>query len=461
MSKNFIETIKDYEFIDFRFTDVLGTWHHISFPLSEVDEGLLKDGIPFDGSSIPGWKAVNESDMILMPDLKTLVADPFSAHATAIIVCDVYDPTTNQPYNRDPRSIAKKAESYIKASGLADTAYFGPEAEFFVFDEVQFQAGSDASFFHLFSEELPYASGKEPNSGYRPGHKGGYMPCAPIDTAQDMRSDMVLTMAAMGLSMEKHHHEVATAQHELGFKFGTLTSTADALQIYKYVVRNVAKDYGRTATFMPKPLYGDNGSGMHVHQSLWQNGEPLFAGSGYAGLSQTALYYIGGIIKHAKAINAFTNPTTNSYKRLIPGFEAPVICAYSARNRSAACRIPMAFNDKGRRVEVRFPDPTACGYLGFAAMLLAGLDGIKNSIDPGTAADQNLFEEADAAKRFPTVAGSLREALNALEHDYEFLCQGNVFTPDFIQSYIDLKFHEVHAFEHAPHPIEFTMYYNG
>lgn len=461
MTKEYMEALSRYEFVDFRFTDMLGTWHHICFPLCEVNESFLKDGIPFDGSSIPGWKAINESDMILRPDIDTLIDDPFATHMTGIVFCDVYDPISGQPYNRDPRSIAKKAEAYVKESGLADTVYFGPEAEFFVFDEVQFQTGTDASFYHLYSDELPYASGATPNSGYRPSHKSGYMPCSPIDTSSDMRSEMVKSMMAMGLTMEKHHHEVATAQHELGFRFSTLTKTADSLQVYKYVVRHVAKDYGRTATFMPKPLYGDNGSGMHVHQSLWKNNEPLFAGSGYAGLSELALHYIGGIIKHAKAINAFTNPTTNSYKRLVPGYEAPVICTYSSRNRSASCRIPMSFSEKGRRVEVRFPDPTTCGYLGFAAMLLAGLDGIKNRIDPGQAADINLYEEKDVAKRFPTVAGSLREALQALEKDHDFLCQGGAFTPDFIEAYIELKYNEVHAFEHAPHPIEFKMYYNN
>ncbi len=460
MPKNFIDSLKSFDFIDFRFTDILGTWHHITFPVSEVDESLLSEGIAFDGSSLPAWKAVHESDMILKSDISRVVTDPFTSHKTAIVLCDVFDPVTQHNYNRDPRSIAKKAEAYLKASGLADVAYFGPEAEFFVFDNVQFQTGSETSFYHLYSEELPCASGKEPNNGYRPSHKGGYMPCAPIDTLHDMRSDMVEAMTSMGLVMEKHHHEVATAQHELGFKFGTLTVMGDALQIYKYVVRNVARDHGRTATFMPKPLFGDNGSGMHVHQSLWRDNAPLFAGNGYAGLSQTALHYIGGILKHAKALNAFTNPTTNSYKRLIPGFEAPVICAYSARNRSASCRIPTAFSDKGRRVEVRFPDPTACGYLAFSALLLAGLDGIKHAIDPGTAADENLFEDTDYAKRFPTVSHSLREALQALEQDYDFLCQGNVFTPDFIQAYCELKWKEIYAFEHAPHPIEFQMYYN-
>lgn len=460
MTKNFLEKLADFTFVDFRFTDLLGTWHHITFPVSEIDESVIKDGIPFDGSSIPGWKAVNDSDMLLIPDTHKLIADPFASHNTAVIICDVADPITKELYSRDPRSIAKKAEQYVKVSGLADTAFFGAEAEFFIFDSVQFQANPDACGYKLFSDELPYANHLEPNHGYRPAPKGGYMPCGPVDALSDMRSEMVQTMTDMGLVMEKHHHEVATAQHELGFKFGTLTNVADDLQIYKYVVRSVAHAYGKTATFMPKPLFGDNGSGMHVHQSLWQAGEPLFAGNGYAGLSQNALYYIGGILKHAKALNAFTNPTTNSYKRLIPGFEAPVICAYSARNRSASCRIPTAFNPKGRRIEVRFPDPTANGYLSFAAMLLAGLDGIKNQIDPGAAADINLFEDAQAARQYPTVAGSLREALQALEKDYEFLCQGNVFTPEMIAAYIDLKWSEVYAYEHTPHPIEFKMYYN-
>ena len=452
--------LKEYTFVDFRFTDLHGTWHHITFPVSEVDDQMIKDGIPFDGSSIPGWKAIHESDMLLIPDVSKIIQDPFSSMATAIIVCDVADPLTREAYSRDPRSIARKAEAYLKSTAIADTAYFGPEAEFFIFDSVQFQSNPDACGFHLFSDELPYANHKEPNHGYRSPPKGGYMPCGPMDSLSDMRSEMVQTMTDMGLSMEKHHHEVATAQHELGFKFNTMANVADDLQIYKYVIKSVAHAYGKTATFMPKPLFADNGSGMHVHQSLWKKGEPLFAGNGYAGLSDEALYYIGGILKHAKALNAFTNPSTNSYKRLVPGYEAPVICAYSARNRSAACRIPTSFNPKGKRVEVRFPDPTSNGYLAFASMLMAGLDGIKHKIHPGEAADQNLFEDTEYSRSFPTVCGSLRDALTSLEKDHEFLLQGHVFTKEMIDAYLGLKWEEVHAFEQMPHPIEYTMYYN-
>lgn len=452
--------LKEYTFVDFRFTDLHGTWHHITFPVSEVDDQMIKDGIPFDGSSIPGWKAIHESDMLLIPDVSKIIQDPFSSMATAIIVCDVADPLTREAYSRDPRSIARKAEAYLKSTAIADTAYFGPEAEFFIFDSVQFQSNPDACGFQLFSDELPYANHKEPNHGYRSPPKGGYMPCGPMDSLSDMRSEMVQTMTDMGLSMEKHHHEVATAQHELGFKFNTMANVADDLQIYKYVIKSVAHAYGKTATFMPKPLFADNGSGMHVHQSLWKKGEPLFAGNGYAGLSDEALYYIGGILKHAKALNAFTNPSTNSYKRLVPGYEAPVICAYSARNRSAACRIPTSFNPKGKRVEVRFPDPTSNGYLAFASMLMAGLDGIKHKIHPGEAADQNLFEDTEYSRSFPTVCGSLRDALTSLEQDHEFLLQGQVFTKEMIDAYLGLKWEEVHAFEHMPHPIEYTMYYN-
>lgn len=453
--------LKDYTFVDFRFSDLHGTWHHITFPVTEVNDDVMRDGIPFDGSSIPGWKAIHESDMLLMPDASKIIQDPFSAMPTAVIICDVIDPLTRKPYTRDPRSIAKKAEAYLKSTGLADTAYFGPEAEFFIFDAVQFQSNPDACSFKLFSDELPYANHKEPNHGYRPAPKGGYMPCGPMDGLSDMRSEMVQTMTDMGLVMEKHHHEVATAQHELGFKFGTLTNVADDLQIYKYVIKSIAHAYGKTATFMPKPLFGDNGSGMHVHQSLWSKGNPLFAGNEYAELSKEALYYIGGILKHAKALNAFTNPTTNSYKRLVPGYEAPVICAYSARNRSAACRIPTSFGPKAKRVEVRFPDAMANGYLAFAAMMLAGLDGIKNKIHPGETADQNLFEDTEYARSFPTVCGSLRDALISLEQNHAFLCQGDVFTEEMIAAYIELKWAEVHAFEQMPHPIEYKMYYNG
>ena len=456
--KDLIKDLKHFEYIDFRFTDLHGTWHHISFPKGAVNESLLNEGIAFDGSSIEGWKSIHESDMILKPDLSTYIEDPFTDAPTAIVFCDVIDPITQAPYTRDPRSIAKKAEAYLTSTTIGDLAYFGPEAEFFIFDAVDYHVTPESCSYALHGDELP--SSYSTSHGYRPRIKGGYMPCPPVDSAQNIRGEMLSTMAKMGLVPEKHHHEVATAQHELGIQYDTLTRIADGMQIYKYAVHNVAHRHGKTATFMPKPLYGDNGSGMHVHQSLWKKGSPLFAGEEYAGLSQTALYYIGGILKHAKAINAFTNPTTNSYKRLIPGFEAPVICAYSARNRSASIRIPTSFSPNAKRIEVRFPDPTACSYLAFSAMLLAGLDGIKHKIDPGEAADQNLFEDTTYAKQFPTVSHSLRDALTSLDHDCTFLRQGNVFTEEFLDAYKALKWEEVYAFEHQPHPIEFQLYYN-
>jgi glutamine synthetase len=454
----------DVKYVDFRFTDPRGKWQHTAQHVSTVDKDLLTEGIYFDGSSIAGWKSINESDMILKPDLSTAVLDPFVAQTQMIIFCDIVEPSTNDLYDRDPRSIAKRAEAYVASSGVGDTTFFGPEAEFFVFDDVRFGQGYNEGFYHLDSEEGPYVSGKqfpEGNMGHRPGIKGGYFPVAPVDSQVDMRAEMLTIMGEMGLPIEKHHHEVAPSQSELGCKFGTLLQAADWLQIYKYVVHNVAASYGKSATFMPKPIYGDNGSGMHVHQSIWKDGKPLFAGKGYAGLSDTALYYIGGIIKHAKAINAFTNSLTNSYKRLIPGFEAPVLLAYSARNRSASCRIPHSASPKGKRVEIRFPDPGSNPYLAFAAMLMAGLDGIKNKIHPGEPADKDLYHlPPEELKKIPTVCGSLREALQALADDHKFLTQGKVFSKEFIESYIELKYEEVYKFEHAPHPVEFQMYYS-
>jgi glutamine synthetase len=380
----------------------------------------------------------------------------------------VHEPLTGQPYNRCPRSIAKAAEKYLRTSGAGDTAYFGPEAEFFVFDSVRFDAGMNKAFYYIDSSEGPYNSGTEyesGNRGHRPPVKGGYFPVPPVDSLQDMRSEMLGVMGEMlgqiGVSVEKHHHEVAPSQHELGIKFTTLTRCGDAMQVYKYVIHQVAESYGKTATFMPKPIYGDNGSGMHVHQSIWKEGKPLFAGSGYADLSNTCLYYIGGIIKHAKAINAFTNSLTNSYKRLIPGFEAPVLLAYSARNRSASCRIPFAPGPKGKRVEVRFPDPGSNPYLAYAAMLMAGLDGIENKIHPGDPMDKDLYSlPPEELKDIPQVCGSLRDALSHLDANRAFLKKGGVFTDDFIDSYIELKMGEVYAFEHTPHPVEFKMYYS-
>ena len=455
---------KEVKYVDFRFTNPAGKWQHTAQWIDTVDEEMLTDGIMFDGSSIAGWKDINESDMQLKPDLSTATMDPFTAQPTLILFCDVIEPATGQLYNRDPRSIAKKALAYMSSAGIGDTAYFGPEAEFFVFDDVRYSTQPNNMMFAFDSEELPANDGRkydEGNSGHRPRTKGGYFPVAPVDQCQDLRAEMVSVLADMGVPMEKHHHEVAPAQHELGIKFDTLVRTADNMQLYKYVVHMVAHSYGKSATFMPKPMYQDNGSGMHVHQSIWKAGKPLFAGSGYADLSDTCLYYIGGIIKHAKALNAFTNPLTNSYKRLVPGYEAPVLLAYSSRNRSASCRIPYVSNPKGKRVEVRFPDPGANPYLAYAAMLMAGLDGIKNKIHPGDPMDKNLYDlPPEELKAVPTVCGSLREALENLAADNAFLKAGDVFTEDFIQSWIDLKMQEVKRFEMTPHPVEYEMYYS-
>ncbi len=464
--KKVLDMIKEHDvkYVDFRFTDPKGKWQHTAQHVCTVDEDMLTEGLMFDGSSIAGWKTIDQSDMILKPDCTTAVLDPFSAQTQLIIFCDIVEPATGQLYDRDPRSIAKRAEQHVKTTGIGDTAFFGPEAEFFVFDDVRYEVQMNSVFYKLDSEEGPYVTGKEfpeGNYGHRPAIKGGYFPVPPVDGAMDMRAEMLTVMGDMGLPIEKHHHEVASSQHELGCKFGTMVQAADWMQIYKYVVHNVAHSYGKTATFMPKPIFGDNGSGMHVHQSIWKDGKPTFAGSGYADLSDTALYYIGGIIKHAKALNAFTNPSTNSYKRLIPGFEAPVLLAYSARNRSASCRIPYATNPKAKRVEVRFPDPAANPYLAFAAMLMAGLDGIANKIHPGDAMDKNLYDlPPEELAQVPTVCGSLREALQNLEADMAFLTKGDVFSEDFIRAYIDLKWEEVYKFEHTPHPIEFQMYYS-
>ena len=454
----------DVKYVDLRFTDPRGKWQHVTFDVSLIDEDIFAEGTMFDGSSISGWKAINESDMILMPDPATAQMDPFFSASTMSIVCDVLEPSTGEPYDRDPRGIAKKAEAYMKSAGVGDTTYFGPEAEFFIFDDVKFMSEPYNTGFKLDNIELPsngdtdYEGG---NMGHRIQTKGGYFPVPPLDSAQDMRGEMLAAMQSMGVKVEKHHHEVASAQHELGMKFDTLVLMADQMQIYKYCIHNVAQSYGKTATFMPKPVFGDNGSGMHVHQSIWKDGKPVFAGDKYADLSQECLWYIGGIIKHAKALNAFTNPSTNSYKRLVPGYEAPVLLAYSARNRSASCRIPWTQNPKAKRVEVRFPDPTANPYLAFSAMLMAGLDGIQNRIDPGPAMDKDLYDlPPRELRRIPTVCGSLREALNNLNRDRDFLKAGGVFSDDFIDSFIELKMTEVMRFEMTPHPIEFTMYYS-
>ncbi len=461
------ELIKEHDvkFVDLRFTDPRGKLQHTTQHVGTIEEDTFQEGIMFDGSSIAGWKVINESDMALMPDAATAVMDPFAAQPTLTIFCDVHEPTTGQPYARDPRSVAKAAENHMASLGIGDAAFFGPEAEFFVFDDVRFAVDMDHVFYKINSEEGPYVSGAEiedGNLGHRPAIKGGYFPVPPVDSAADLRAEMLSVMTDMGVEVEKHHHEVAPSQHELGIKFNTLVKCADNMQIYKYVVQNVAHAYGKTATFMPKPVYGDNGSGMHTHQSIWKDGQPIFAGSGYADLSELALYYIGGIIRHARALNAFTNPTTNSYKRLVPGFEAPVLLAYSARNRSASCRIPYSASPKGKRVEVRFPDATANPYLAFAAMLMAGLDGIENKIHPGDALDKNLYDlPPEEAHKVPTVCGSLREALKALEADSAFLKRGDVFTEDMLNGYMELRWEEVVRFETSPHPIEFQMYYSA
>ena len=462
-----MEMIKEHsvEYVDLRFTDPRGKWQHTAQHVSTVNEDVFTDGFMFDGSSIAGWKAINESDMILMPDPDTAVMDPFSAKPQMILICDIIEPSTGQFYSRDPRATAKLAAAYVASSGVGDTVLVGAEAEFFIFDSVKFGTGGNFGHYMLESVEGPGSSMKdypEGNMGHRPGVKGGYFPVAPVDGDVDLRAEMLSTMGEMGLPIEKHHHEVAQSQHELGTRFGQLVTMADQMQIYKYCVHNVAHSYGKTATFMPKPIYGDNGSGMHTHLSIWKEGKPLFAGNQYADLSEMCLYAIGGIIKHAKACNAFTNPSTNSYKRLIPGFEAPVLLAYSARNRSASCRIPYTTSPKAKRVEVRFPDPTANPYLAYAALTMAAMDGIKNKIHPGDPMDKDLYDlPPEELKNIPTVCGSLREALGALEADHDFLLQGGVFSMDQIESYIELKWKEVYRFEHTPHPVEFEMYYSA
>ncbi len=454
---------EDIQFVDLRFTDLRGKMQHVTFDRNMIDDDFFEEGQMFDGSSIAGWKAINESDMLLMPDTSTAIIDPFYQHSTLSVFCDILEPDTGEAYERDPRGVAKRAEMYLNSTGIGDTAYFGPEAEFFVFDDVRWSTKPHKTGYEFDSTELPANTDKEyefGNMGHRPGPKGGYFPTPPVDSLQDMRSEMLEVMGQMGLEPEKHHHEVAPAQHELGLKFASMITMADRMQLYKYVVHNVAHLYGKTATFMAKPMYADNGTGMHVHQSIWKDGEPLFAGDKYAGLSETCLHYIGGIIKHAKAINAFTNSTTNSYKRLVPGFEAPVLLAYSARNRSASIRVPWVNSPKAKRIETRFPDPMGNPYLTMAALLMAGLDGIENRIHPGDAMDKDLYDLPPAElKDIPTVCHSLREALENLDGDRAFLKKGNVFSDDFINGYINLKMEEVTRFETHPHPVEFDMYY--
>ncbi|HEX8383797.1 MAG TPA: type I glutamate--ammonia ligase [Sphingomonas sp.] len=456
---------EEIEWVDLRFTDPKGKWHHLTMVASILGEDEFDDGLMFDGSSIPGWKAINESDMVLKPDLDAVYTDPFSATPMLIVICDVVEPSTGELYARDPRSTAKRAEAYVQSTGIGDTVYVGPEAEFFMFDDVRFENSYTTSYFKVDDVEMPTNSGREYEGGnlaHRPRAKGGYFPVAPVDSAVDIRGEMVSTMLEMGLPCDKHHHEVAAGQHELGLTFGTLLTTADRMQVYKYVVHQVAHAYGKTATFMPKPIKEDNGSGMHTHFSIWNGKEPLFAGNGYAGLSDMCLYFIGGIIKHAKALNAFTNPSTNSYKRLVPGYEAPVLLAYSSRNRSASCRIPYGTGAKSKRVEVRFPDALANPYLAYSALLMAGLDGIQNRLHPGEAMDKNLYDLPPAELAdVPTVCASLREALESLAADHEFLLKGEVFSKDQIEAYIELKYEEVARWEMTPSPVEYEMYYSG
>ncbi|PZN81340.1 MAG: glutamine synthetase [Candidatus Methylumidiphilus alinenensis] len=465
--KEVLQIIKDKEvrYVDFRFADTRGKEQHVTVPATTIDEDLFEDGKMFDGSSIAGWKGINESDMILMPDPDTAVLDPFFDDTTLVLRCDIIEPTTMQGYERDPRSIAKRAEAYLKSTGIADTAYFGPENEFFVFDDVRWGTDMQGAFYKVDSEEAGWNSEKvyeDGNIGHRPGVKGGYFPVPPVDSLQDLRSAMCNTLEEFGQVVEVHHHEVATAgQCEIGVQFGTLVKKADEVLVLKYVVQNVAHAFGKTATFMPKPLVGDNGSGMHVHQSLAKDGKNIFTGDLYGGLSETALYYIGGIIKHARALNAFCNASTNSYKRLVPGFEAPVMLAYSARNRSASIRIPYVQNPKARRIEVRFPDSTANPYLAFAAMLMAGLDGIQNKIHPGDAMDKDLYDlPPEEEKAIPQVSYSFDLSLDTLDKDREFLTKGGVFTDDVIDAYIDLKMQEVTRYRMSTHPVEFDMYYS-
>ena len=461
-----LKTISDenVEYVDIRFTDPRGKLQHVTVMSDQVDGDFIDEGFMFDGSSIAGWKSIEASDMKLMIDTDSAYIDPFYAEKTLCVHCSVVEPDTGEAYERDPRGTAEKAEAYLKSSGVGDVAYMGPEAEFFLFDNVRFSNDMNKVSFEVdaldasWNTDTDYEMG---NTGHRPGIKGGYFPVNPIDDGQDIRSEMLSTMKRLGMKVDKHHHEVASCQHELGLIFNSLTKQGDELQKYKYVIHNVAQAYGKSATFMPKPIAGDNGTGMHVNMSIWKGGKPLFAGDKYADLSQEALYYIGGILKHAKSLNAFTNPSTNSYKRLIPGFEAPVLRAYSARNRSGCVRIPWTESPKAKRVEARFPDPSSNPYLCFSALLMAGLDGIKNKVDPGEAMDKNLYDlPAEELADIPTVCGSLREAIEELQKDHDYLLAGNVFTKDQIDGYIELKMEEIEAYEHTPHPVEYGMYYS-
>jgi glutamine synthetase len=452
--------------VDYKFMDFVGTWQHFSVPMSEFDEDIFEDGVGFDGSSIRGWQPIHASDMLIVPDPDTAKMDPFTAIPTLSLICNIVDPITKESYSRDPRNVARKAEAYLKSTGIGDTAYFGPEAEFFIFDDVRYDLSSNQSFYAVDSSEGVWNTGREefPNLGYKPRHKEGYFPCAPTDSLNDLRNEMVMELQKVGIRIEAQHHEVATGgQAEIDMRFDSLVKMADKLMWFKYILKNVAVRNGKTVTFMPKPLYGDNGSGMHTHQSIWKGDSNLFAGDKYGGLSQIALWYIGGIIKHARSLCAFTNPTTNSYKRLVPGFEAPVNMAYSSRNRSAACRVPMySPNPKAKRVEFRTPDPTCNGYLAFAAMLMAGLDGIENKIDPGQPLDKDIYGlSPEELASIPSAPGSLEEALNALNEDHEFLLKGDVFTMDVIDKWIEYKTEaEVNPVRMRPVPMEFALYYD-
>jgi len=458
---------KDVGIVDLRFLDFLGTWQHFSVPSHQLDEKSFEEGLGFDGSSIRGWQSIHASDMLVVPDPKTARMDPFTAAPTLAVICDVVDPITREPYSRDPRNIAKKAAAYMKGTKIADTAYFGPELEFFILDDVRYDQTSSCAYYFVDSVEGAWNTGRDekPNLGYKPRYKEGYFPVPPSDTLQDIRSEMVKVLEDLGITVEAHHHEVSTAgQAEIDMKFAPIVDMGDSMKWYKYVCRNVAKKYGKTVTFMPKPIFGDNGSGMHTHQSLWKNGEPLFAGNGYAGLSDMALHYIGGLLKHAAAICAITNPTTNSYRRLVPGFEAPVNLAYSARNRSAAIRIPMySPSPKAKRIECRFPDPSCNGYMAFAAMLMAGLDGIEKKLNPGEPLDKDIYALGpEELAGIPSVPGSLEDALKALEKDHEFLLKGDVFTEDVIETWINYKIeHDVNPVRLRPVPYEFLLYFDA
>lgn len=466
--KEVLAMVKDHkiEFIDFKFIDFPGVWQHFTVPISELSESSFEDGFGFDGSSIRGWQPIHRSDMLMIPDPETAVIDPFMAHPTLSMIMNIFDPITKESYSRDPRHIAQKAESYLKTTGIADTVYFGPEAEFFIFDDVRFDQGANFGYYYLDSVEGRWNSGRDekPNLAYKPRFKEGYFPVPPTDSLQNIRSEMVLEMQKLGIRVEAQHHEVATGgQCEIDMRFTTLTKQADNLMWYKYIIRNVARRYNKTVTFMPKPLFNDNGSGMHCHQSLWTGGKPLFAGDGYGGFSQLGLWYIGGLLKHARALCAFTNPTTNSYRRLVPGFEAPVNLAYSSRNRSAAIRIPMlSSSPKAKRLEYRTPDPSCNGYIAFSAMMMAGLDGIQNKIDPGKPLDKDIYGlSPEELRQIPTAPGSLEEALNALKEDHQFLLKGDVFTQDVIDMWVDYKTaHEVNPIKLRPVPYEYALYFD-